>query len=1605
MSFVCFVTRVSERLARARQSFLLAFLLVLLFGVPQHSVGQNCGGDHQRACCVLDQGPTGCQSGTTLVNGCPAQDSQFSTDCECTVNIAGNWVFSGSYTASSCETISDCGHDGQRACCVGENGVPVGGCFSGAVPVDGCSGDNCYCSSGAKSSSSCVTLTACGGAGQRACCVLENATLSSEYAGGACDFGSGLQQVPGCDESTGNCTCSSGFKSLGTCVQTTHCGGVGERACCTGNGEYAGGNGNNSCESGLAAIPGCSGDCTCGGILASSGLPSTLVSIDTCTKTPIETIPEPSVAATGEGVSVTDPLRGFADLHVHMFAHLAHGGTVVAGTPYDPSCAPNTTCGGVNTALREDYGTNQIVVNNKNTSQEMTLKTSDCNAYLNGLGSSQDSSINSAVCGDSHIFHGGHGMNTLTGGGTNDAAGSNFGAPVFNGWPQANSTIHQQVYYKWLERAWTGGLRLITMFAVTNEALCKTNYQLQGTDCTDSMAPIDAQISAAWAFQAWLDSQYGGAGKGWFRIVTSPQQAASVIQSGKLAVVLGIEVDNLFNCHRGADIGNPYEPTVGLPAQYNGTCTQAYIDERVQHYYDLGVRHVFPIHNFDNAYGSPAAWQDPINVGNRAGEGSYWATENCANDSKNASGYGFWLNPFIEGVAAIAGFGITTQPVYDCGLNADGSTPGPIIGCSNIVTGYGSCNSNGLTNLGEYLIQQLMAHQMIIDVDHLSAKSLDRALTLAEGNQYAGIVASHVQFFDLYKTQYNPPNTGNYGRHERMRTADQLDRIKNLGGMIAVMLKDDAQDTGNGFCASSFGLNTLCSAPVIAAGPQTGGKFTNGNYGTTNNNCRYSTSEWYQAYRKGVDQMGGPVAMGSDFNGIAGHVGPRFGSAACGGDGTERSAQEKAATLSSSDPNYRSRLQYPFTVPGFGQFGYQVSGERTFDFNKDGLAHIGMLPDMLADLYNIDPDADLEPLFHSAKAYVDMWSKIAPAAASQFVVTSPATAVAGISFQITVTAGDSYGNAASSYAGMVHFTSSDGSAVLPADSTLTNGSGTFNVTLNTAGGQTVTATDTSNSSITGSSNSITVEQPPIITSANNTTFAVGTAGSFTETASGSPALFTFSESGTLPSGVTFTNGVFSGTPAAGTGGVYHLTLGASNGVSPNATQAFTLIVDQAPAITSGNSATFTVGTAGSLTVTATGYPAPTFSETGALPSGVSLNSNGSLSGIAAAGTGGVYTTTITANNGVAPAATQSFTLTVKEHPVITSASSTTFTTGVAGSFTATASGYPAPTFSETGALPSGITLSSAGVLGGTPAAGTGGSYTITIAANNGILPNATQSFTLIVDQPPAITSGNTKVFLVGSAGSFTVTATGYPAPTFSVTGTLPSGLTFTSAGVLSGTPAANTGSSYPITITASNGVSPNATQSFTVIVDQPPAITSVNNTAFTMGSAGSFTVTTTGYPAPTFTETGALPAGVTLSSSGVLSGIPAKATGGNYPITITASNGVSPNASQSFTLHVYDFTIAASPLSQTISSGHTASYAITLTSLGGLTGNVALSCSGAPAHSTCTVSPSPLMLNGTAKTMVTLNASMSVNHGTFTLIFTGNIGTLTHSVPVSLTVK
>ena len=594
------------------------------------------------------------------------------------------------------------------------------------------------------------------------------------------------------------------------------------------------------------------------------------------------------------------------------------------------------------------------------------------------------------------------------------------------------------------------------------------------------------------------------------------------------------------------------------------------------------------------------------------------------------------------------------------------------------------------------------------------------------------------------------------------------------------------------------------------------------------------------------------------------------------------------------------------------------------------------------------------------------------------------------------------------------------SGTLPSGLTFTNnGNGTGTIAGTPASGTagtypvTLSATNASGSTATlDLTITVSASAAPAITSSSSADFTLNKAGSVTITTTGSPTP-TVTESGTLPAGLTFTansNGTatLSGTPTAN--GTTSLTITASNGVSPNATQTLTVVVGEAPAFTSASSATFTVGTAGTFSVTTTGYPVPSFGWDN-VPPGMTFTNNGNgtatLSGTPT--TAGTYAMALTAVNTYG-AADQTLTVTVQQAPAITSASSATFTVGTAGSFSVTSTGSPAATFTESGALPSGVTFTSNGngtaTLAGTPAAGTNGSYPITITAANGVGSNATQSFTLTVNAAataPAITSASSATFTVGTAGSFSVTSTGSPAATFTESGALPSGVTFTSNGngtaTLAGTPAAGTNGSYPITITAANGVSPNATQSFTLTVNPAtaaPVITSAGSATFAAGTAGTFSVTSTGSPAATFTESGALPSGVTFTSNGngtaTLAGTPAAGSQGTYALTITAKNSAG-TATQSFTLTVNSGLAITSASSATATAGTAFSFTVTTTG----TPTPTLTSAGTlPSGITFTANS-----NGTATLSGTPATTAS---GTYPLTFTAKNSTGTASQAFTLTV-
>ena len=178
---------------------------------------------------------------------------------------------------------------------------------------------------------------------------------------------------------------------------------------------------------------------------------------------------------------------------------------------------------------------------------------------------------------------------------------------------------------------------------------------------------------------------------------------------------------------------------------------------------------------------------------------------------------------------------------------------------------------------------------------------------------------------------------------------------------------------------------------------------------------------------------------------------------------------------------------------------------------------------------------------------------IPPGPATHFVVTAPASALANAAFNITVQAQDANNAPTNQYSGTIHFTSSDGAAVLPANSLLTNGVGTFSVTLKTGGNQTVTLTDTITSTITGTSSAVAIPLPAThfsvtapTTTQVNTTFnvtvqALDVNNANTTNYAGTVRFTSTDGAAVLPAPATLTNGAGTFGVQLKTGGTFTVT--------------------------------------------------------------------------------------------------------------------------------------------------------------------------------------------------------------------------------------------------------------------------------------------------------------------------------------------------------------------------------------------------------------------------------------------------------------------------------
>jgi hypothetical protein len=419
---------------------------------------------------------------------------------------------------------------------------------------------------------------------------------------------------------------------------------------------------------------------------------------------------------------------------------------------------------------------------------------------------------------------------------------------------------------------------------------------------------------------------------------------------------------------------------------------------------------------------------------------------------------------------------------------------------------------------------------------------------------------------------------------------------------------------------------------------------------------------------------------------------------------------------------------------------------------------------------------------------------VSGAAAVKLKVSAPASATAGTAFNFTVTAQDTYGNTAATYAGTVHFTSTDSVATLPANGALANGTATFSATLATVANATITATDMASSSITGVSASIAV--------------SAGAAAKFRLTA---PATITAGAS----FNVTVTAQDASGNTATGYGGTVHFTSDDS---------AATLPADMT--LTHG-AATVSVklATAGSHTITATDtVTAATTGSSAAVAVTAAAATHLAVAAPASTPIGSAFNITVTAldafnNTAKTYAGTVHFTST---DPGATLPANTALTNGTA-TLSATLATAGSRTITATDTVTSTITgVSSAIIVGGTTAthfsvtaaatAAAGSSVAVTVTAldaNNVVVPGYSGTVHFTSSDPSATLPADTTL----TNGTATKNATPKTAgsQTFTATDTVTAAITGTSSAVTISPAAA-----ARFKVAAPTGAYPGAAFNFTV---------------------------------------------------------------------------------------------------------------------------------------------------------------------------------------------
>lgn len=414
------------------------------------------------------------------------------------------------------------------------------------------------------------------------------------------------------------------------------------------------------------------------------------------------------------------------------------------------------------------------------------------------------------------------------------------------------------------------------------------------------------------------------------------------------------------------------------------------------------------------------------------------------------------------------------------------------------------------------------------------------------------------------------------------------------------------------------------------------------------------------------------------------------------------------------------------------------------------------------------------------------------------------------------------------------------------------------------------------------------------------------------TTSGGAGGFSWTASG-LPGGLAIdpSSGTISSQSVTATSGTYPITVTLTDtALNLSVNQNFSLQVYGSLIITTPSllaNGVYNIAYPDTTVSAGGGTGTISWSATG-LPSGLQIgNSTGKISGTPSVGGG--FTVVVTATDGGSgQTATKTYTLTVAYPPLSISAAKTNLGTVAVGtnvSFPFVAAGGRGPyAWSLSGNAPAGVSITADGILTGSPT--NAGNSLFVITLTDAQLPAATTTVTASLGVLGLSSSAVLPNAATFAGYSYTFLASGGVAPyTFTSTGTLPGGLTLAGSGVLSGSPTTSGAFSFPVTVADGNGVKSTASYSLTVAAPTPIVIQSGSLlTDANLGVPYSMVLSANGGNPPyTWALTsGAPPDGLSLKSSGTISGTPL--TPGTFSFSVKATDGSGGSATASFSAKV-----------------------------------------------------------------------------------------------------